>query len=117
MVLCPICRQLLAPAPPGWSSPQTGLPTGWDCPNAHALSTPPALYDAARLAWLAHDLSLHPGMGQEPCGPADRPPAQAEVTPAGRTPPDLAVAKEGGRDAGAEQVPRRVQAAGRVAGG
>ena len=26
------------------------------------------------------------------------------MTPAGRTPPDLAIAKEGGRDAGAEQV-------------
>jgi hypothetical protein len=39
-----------------------------------------------------------------------------EVTPAGRTPPDLARAREGGRDAGAEQVPRRVQEAGGVAG-
>lgn len=77
LVLCPICRQLLAPAPPGWSALQTGLPAGWDCPYAHGLSTPPAVYDAARLAWLARDLALHPGSGQAPCGAADDPRAEA----------------------------------------
>lgn len=39
-----------------------------------------------------------------------------KVAAAGRTPPDLAEAREGGRDAGTEQVPGGVQAAGRGAG-
>lgn len=58
LVLCPICRQLLAPAAPGWAAHQTDLPAGWDCPYAHAASTPRHSYDAARIHWLTHDQAL-----------------------------------------------------------
>lgn len=60
LVLCPICRELLRPAPPGWGAAHQDLPAGWDCAYAHATSTPPDAYEAARLHWLAHDQALQP---------------------------------------------------------
>lgn len=60
LVLCPICRQLLGPAPPGWGAAQNDLAAGWDCPYAHAGTTPRDAYEAARIHWLAHDQALQP---------------------------------------------------------
>lgn len=62
LVLCPICRQLLRPGPPGsgTGAAHKGLPTGWDCLSWHAATTPPEVYEAARLCWYQHDIALHP---------------------------------------------------------
>ena len=91
LVLCPICRQLLRPAPPGWSTAQNELPAGWDCPYAHAATTPPDAYEAARIHWLAHDHAQQPlipdrltGAVGEPC--CSQGLAAAEVSGAMRRP-------------------------------